>query len=169
MESFTPPSLSRSATGHTSEGGGDVTTPPVMSTISTAPTSPSSSSANLSLKAAAPVVVLKVGSSSIVDEETDLLALSRVASIVEHIVAMRRAGYKVILVTSGAVGIGLRRLGIKRKPTALVEKQAAAAVGQGRLMRVYDDLFSQLNTIIAQVLLTKSDLGHVRSFNFPPV
>jgi len=67
----------------------------------------------------------------------------------------------VILVTSGAVGVGLRRLGIKTKPKVMVEKQAAAAVGQGRLIRVYDDLFSQLNTVIAQVLLTRNDLGDV--------
>ena len=127
------------------------------------------------------------------DETTGLLALSRLARLVEAICALRRAGHKVVLVTSGAVGVGMRRLGMTTKPKDMVQKQAcsrlrlgartrrggpppptaararayayarqaAAAVGQGRLMRVYDDLFSQLNQTIAQVLLTRSDLSEV--------
>jgi glutamate 5-kinase len=106
-----------------------------------------------------PVLVLKIGSSSIVDEETGFLALSRLSMLVEHICSLRRTGYRVVLVTSGAVGVGMRRLGMAAPPRDTVQKQAAAAVGQGRLMSIYDDLFSQLNTAIAQVLLTRNDMG----------
>ena len=104
-------------------------------------------------------MVLKLGSSSIVDEATGFVALSRLARLVENICALKRAGHRVILVTSGAVGVGMRRLGMATRPKDMVKKQAAAAVGQGRLMRIYDDLFSQLNQTIAQVLLTRSDLS----------
>jgi glutamate 5-kinase len=64
----------------------------------------------------------------------------------------------VILVSSGAVGVGCARLGLTERPRAIALKQAVAAVGQGRLIRVYDDLFNTLQQPIAQVLLTRSDL-----------
>jgi len=67
-------------------------------------------------------------------------------------------GHHVVLVSSGAVGVGCRRLNMAERPKTISLKQAVAAVGQGRLMRVYDDLFSSLNQPIAQVLLTRSDL-----------
>lgn len=64
----------------------------------------------------------------------------------------------MILVSSGAVGVGCARLGLTERPKAIALKQAVAAVGQGRLMRIYDDLFTTLQQPIAQVLLTRSDL-----------
>ncbi|NEP19111.1 MAG: glutamate 5-kinase, partial [Leptolyngbya sp. SIO4C1] len=67
-------------------------------------------------------------------------------------------GNRVILVSSGAVGVGCARLGLTERPKTISMKQAVAAVGQGRLMRVYDDLFTSLDQPIAQVLLTRSDL-----------
>ena len=72
---------------------------------------------------------------------------------------MQRQGHQVILVSSGAVGVGCARLGIVQRPKTIALKQAVAAVGQGRLMRVYDDFFSELTQPIAQVLLTRSDLA----------
>ncbi|NER84846.1 MAG: glutamate 5-kinase, partial [Leptolyngbya sp. SIO1D8] len=67
-------------------------------------------------------------------------------------------GHRVILVSSGAVGVGCARLGMTERPKAIAMKQAVAAVGQGRLMRVYDDFFTSLGQPIAQVLLTRTDL-----------
>ena len=104
-------------------------------------------------------VVLKVGSSSIIDDATGQIKLANLSRIVEAVCEMKRAGDHVVLVSSGAVGTGMMRLGMKTKPKIRSHKQAAAAVGQGRLMRVYDDLFSQMNQPIAQVLLTRADFG----------
>lgn len=86
-------------------------------------------------------------------------ALSTLASLVETLSTLRSQGHQVVLVSSGAVGIGCRRLDMAERPKTLAMKQAVAAVGQGRLMRIYDDLFSALNQPIAQVLLTRSDLA----------
>ncbi|CAG8437681.1 15520_t:CDS:2 [Acaulospora morrowiae] len=104
-------------------------------------------------------IVIKLGTSSICDEETSLPLLSNLSLLVETIVKLRNLGHKVILVTSGAIGVGLRRLEMNKKPKKLAAIQAIAAVGQGRLMRMYDDLFSQLNQPIAQILLTRHDLS----------
>jgi glutamate 5-kinase len=78
--------------------------------------------------------------------------------LVEALTTLRTQGYPIVLVSSGAVGIGCRRMGLAERPKTLAMKQAVAAIGQGRLMRIYDDLFSALNQPIAQVLLTRSDL-----------
>ncbi len=102
-------------------------------------------------------LVIKIGTSSLTDGEGGL-RLSVMAAVVEVLTQLRRQGYKVILVTSGAIGVGCARLGLEQRPTTVAEKQAVAAVGQGRLMRIYDDLFSVMDQPIAQVLLTRSDL-----------
>ncbi|CAG8477588.1 9767_t:CDS:2 [Diversispora eburnea] len=85
-------------------------------------------------------IVIKLGTSSICEEETNLPLLSNLSLMVETVIKLRGLGHRVVLVTSGAIG-------------------ALAAVGQGRLMRMYDDLFSQLNQPIAQILLTRHDLA----------
>ncbi|MBE9180714.1 glutamate 5-kinase [Oculatella sp. LEGE 06141] len=103
-------------------------------------------------------VVVKIGTSSLTSAETGYLALSTIAALVEVLSQLRQQGHDVILVSSGAVGIGCSRLGITERPRTISMKQAVAAVGQGRLMRVYDDLFTSLQQPIAQVLLTRSDL-----------
>jgi glutamate 5-kinase len=103
-------------------------------------------------------IVVKIGTSSLTRPNSGELALSTIASLVETLCQIRQQGHYVVLVSSGAVGVGCRRLGIAARPKSLAMKQAVAAVGQGRLMRVYDDLFSSLNQPIAQVLLTRSDL-----------
>ncbi len=106
----------------------------------------------------ATTVVVKIGTSSLTDGQTGLLRLSVLGPLVEVLTRLRNQGYSVILVSSGAVGIGCARLGLRQRPTTIAEKQAVAAVGQGRLMRLYDDLFSALNQPIAQVLLTRADV-----------
>ncbi|MBD2195402.1 MULTISPECIES: glutamate 5-kinase [Calothrix] len=103
-------------------------------------------------------IVVKIGTSSLTQPETGQLALSTIATLAETLSDLRRQGHQVILVSSGAVGVGCARLGLTERPKAIALKQAVAAVGQGRLMRVYDDLFTTLQQPIAQVLLTRSDL-----------
>jgi len=103
-------------------------------------------------------LVVKIGTSSLTKPETGQLALSTIATLVETLTNLRRTGHQVILVSSGAVGVGCARLGLTERPRRMALKQAVAAVGQGRLMRVYDDLFTTLQQPIAQVLLTRSDL-----------
>ncbi|MBW4628558.1 MAG: glutamate 5-kinase [Brasilonema octagenarum HA4186-MV1] len=103
-------------------------------------------------------IVVKIGTSSLTQPETGQLALSTIATLAETLCDLRRQGYKVILVSSGAVGVGCARLGLTQRPKAIALKQAVAAVGQGRLIRVYDDLFTTLQQPIAQVLLSRKDL-----------
>ncbi|MBE9199332.1 MULTISPECIES: glutamate 5-kinase [unclassified Nodularia (in: cyanobacteria)] len=103
-------------------------------------------------------IVVKIGTSSLTQPETGQLALSTIATLAETLCDLRQQGHRVILVSSGAVGVGCARLGLTERPKAIALKQAVAAVGQGRLMRIYDDLFTTLNQPIAQVLLTRSDL-----------
>ncbi|MFM7425334.1 MAG: glutamate 5-kinase [Elainella sp.] len=107
---------------------------------------------------APPTLVVKIGTSSLTQPDTGYLALATIAQVVDTLSRLRRQGYQVILVSSGAVGVGCMRLGLTERPRTISMKQAVAAVGQGRLMRVYDDLFTALQQPIAQVLLTRSDL-----------
>jgi len=102
-------------------------------------------------------VVVKIGTSSLT-KKTGYLAISVIATLVETLCALQDAGHRVILVSSGAVGVGCARLNLAERPKTIAMKQAVAAVGQGRLMRVYDDFFTSLNQPIAQVLLTRTDL-----------
>lgn len=104
-------------------------------------------------------LVVKIGTSSLTRPDTGHLALATLGRLVETLCQLQRQGHRVILVSSGAVGVGCARLGITQRPKTIALKQAVAAVGQGRLMRVYDDFFSELTQPIAQVLLTRSDLA----------
>ncbi|MBL1211370.1 glutamate 5-kinase [Geminocystis sp. GBBB08] len=103
-------------------------------------------------------IVIKIGTSSLTRPETGNLALSTIAFLVETLSNLRQQGYQVILVSSGAVGVGCARLNLTERPRNINLKQAIAAVGQGRLIRVYDDLFNHLGQPIAQILLTRRDL-----------
>lgn len=109
-------------------------------------------------------LVVKIGTSSLTQPETGLLALSTIASLVEVLSSLRRQGHRVVLVSSGAVGVGCARLGLTERPRSIALKQAVAAVGQGRLIRTYDDFFTSLQQPIAQVLLTRSDLVQRNSY-----
>ena len=101
-------------------------------------------------------VVLKIGTATLTREEGGL-ALSRFYSFVESIAELRRQEREVLLVTSGAIGLGAARLGVERGGQLLPLKQACAAVGQGRLMALYSDAFDRLGLTVAQVLLTEED------------
>lgn len=104
-------------------------------------------------------LVVKIGTSSLTRPDTGKLALATIGRLVETLCQLQQLGHRVILVSSGAVGVGCARLGITQRPKTMALKQAVAAVGQGRLMRVYDDFFTALTQPIAQVLLTRSDLA----------
>ncbi|OKH16960.1 glutamate 5-kinase [[Limnothrix rosea] IAM M-220] len=103
-------------------------------------------------------IVVKIGTSSLTDPETGMLALATIGTLVETLTRLKQMGHNVILVSSGAVGVGCGRLNLSERPKKIAVKQAVAAVGQGRLIRLYDDLFTSLQQAIAQVLLTRKDL-----------
>jgi glutamate 5-kinase len=103
-------------------------------------------------------IVLKLGTSSICHEVTHVPLLSTLSRVVETIIQLKSLGHRVILVSSGAIGTGLRALHLPTKPTEMAKKQAVAAVGQGKLISMYDQLFSMFGQPIAQVLLTRGDL-----------
>ncbi|KAJ7350641.1 glutamate 5-kinase [Mycena albidolilacea] len=104
-------------------------------------------------------IVIKLGTSSIVHEKSHQPLLSTLSSVVETVVALRREGHKVVLVSSGAIGVGLKRMDMASRPKSLSGKQALAAIGQGRLIALWDNLFGQLEQPIAQVLLTRGDIA----------
>lgn len=78
--------------------------------------------------------------------------------IARQIALLHQKGIEVLLVTSGAIGAGMNEMGLKERPRTLPDRQAMAAIGQSRLMHVYDEVFSEYNLRVAQVLLTESDL-----------
>jgi hypothetical protein len=96
--------------------------------------------------------------------EAGELALSTLGKLVDSIVALRRLNHNVVLVTSGAVGVGCRELGLRKRPDSLRTKQAMAAIGQCKLMRVYDDLFRFSGQTIAQILLTRENLSQKHQY-----
>src|SRR6201996_7515946 len=100
-----------------------------------------------------------LGTSSIVDEETHAPLLSILSVIVEKAVSLRQDGHKVILVSSGAIGVGLRRMDKAKRPGNLPEIQALAAIGQCRLMSLWDQLFGHMRQPVAQILLTRNDIA----------
>jgi glutamate 5-kinase len=105
------------------------------------------------------IIVIKIGTSSLTHPDSGHLALATIGALVEQLSQLRQRGFQVVLVSSGAVGVGCARLKLSERPRTMALKQAVAAVGQGRLMRIYDDFFSVVQQPIAQVLLTRSDLA----------
>ena len=101
-------------------------------------------------------IVVKLGTNVIMREDGKV-ALGLLCGLVEQIAALRERGVEVLVVSSGAVGLGAERLGLATRPTAVEQVQACAAIGQSRLMALYDDAFDRLGCRIAQVLLTEDD------------
>ena len=108
--------------------------------------------------AAARRVVVKVGT-NVVMRDDGAPALGRLYGLIEAVAGERRKGREMVVVSSGAVGLGARRLGLAAKPKTLALKQACAAVGQGRLMSVWSEAFEKLGVTAAQVLLTEDDFA----------
>jgi glutamate 5-kinase len=101
-------------------------------------------------------IVIKLGTQVVVDTE-GRPALSRLYGLMETVAALRRRGGQPVLVSSGAVGLGARQLGIR--PEGLSQKQACAAAGQGQLMSLYQEGFARMGHCAAQVLLTEDDFA----------
>ncbi len=102
-------------------------------------------------------IVVKIGSSSLTTADGHLDA-ARLGELAADLAALHAAGQKVVLVTSGAIAAALRPLGLRRRPKDLETQQAAAAVGQGLLIRHYSDAFAAHRITIAQLLLTVEDV-----------
>lgn len=103
-------------------------------------------------------IVIKIGSSSLTHAQTGDLNLLKIERLVRIISDLKGEGKEVVLVSSGAIAAGRQALGGQKRPTTISEKQAYAAVGQARLMMVYQKLFAEYNQIAAQVLLTKDTM-----------
>ena len=101
-------------------------------------------------------IVIKVGT-NVVMRDDGRLALSQLYGIAEAVANLHQQGRDVLMVSSGAVGLGMERIGLPVRPTELSEIQACAAIGQSRLMAIYDDAFDKLGCRTAQVLLTEDD------------
>lgn len=113
----------------------------------------------------APLVVVKLGSGILTDAR-NRLAPTRLKRLVAQVARARKEGREVVLVSSGAVAAGMEALHCEKRPTRLAELQACAAVGQSRLMALYEELFSAHGLQVAQVLLTHADLqDHDRHLN----
>ena len=108
-------------------------------------------------------IVVKVGT-RLLTHESGGLAMEQLERVVDQILSICSDGREVVLVTSGAVGVGMGVLGHSEKPKALAEKQACAAVGQIRLMHAYDEVFGRCGTPIAQYLLTAEDFRDPERF-----
>lgn len=101
-------------------------------------------------------VVVKVGTSTLA-HSTGHLNIRRTSALCRVLSDLKNEGHEVILVSSGAIGMGVGKLALREKPTDIPTKQAAAAVGQCELMYVYDKYFTEYNHTVAQILLTGSD------------
>lgn len=101
-------------------------------------------------------IVIKIGSSSLMHEGTGRINLSKIEKLVRIIVDIKNSGRDVVLVSSGAIAVGRATIGLNGRPESLSVKQACAAIGQAKLMMVYQKLFAEYSTVAAQVLMTKN-------------
>jgi len=106
--------------------------------------------------AAARRIVVKAGTNVIMRDD-GAVALGRLYGLIESVASLKKQGRHVLIVSSGAVGLGAQRLRLGRKPGSLTLKQACAAIGQSRLMSVYEEGFEKMGLLTAQVLLTEDD------------
>jgi glutamate 5-kinase len=107
-------------------------------------------------------VIIKIGSAVLTG--TDGLDLQIIEQLVDEISELTKQGYQVVVVTSGAIASGKHRMGITGPLKSMPQKQAAAAIGQSRLMRVYSNAFGKHGIYVAQILLTMSDLTDRKRF-----
>ncbi len=111
-------------------------------------------------------IVIKLGTSTLA-HSTGKLNIRRMTNLVRVISDLHNSGREIIMVSSGAVGLGAGKLGLSRKPKDTRMKQAVAAVGQCELMHIYDDMFEKYSVTVAQILLTKTIInnpGHCDNF-----
>ncbi len=111
-------------------------------------------------------VVIKLGTSTLA-HKTGKLNIRRMNNLVRVISDLQNSGREIIIVSSGAVGLGTGKLGLRQRPSDTQTKQAVAAIGQCELMHFYDDMFAKYSITVAQILLTKtiiSNPDHCRNF-----
>ena len=109
-------------------------------------------------------IVVKVGTSTLT-HKTGKTNIARVAKLSSVLADLHNMGHEVVLVSSGAVGVGAGKLGLGKRPTTTKELQAAAAIGQGELMFLYDKMFSEYGVIVSQLLFTTLELEDEESRN----
>lgn len=111
-------------------------------------------------------IVIKIGTSTLA-HKTGRINIRRVEELCKVMSDLKNAGHEIILVSSGAIGMGVGKLALSERPTDIPTKQAAAAVGQCELMYTYDKLFSEYNHTVAQILITGEDVENSeRKVNF---
>ena len=111
-------------------------------------------------------IVIKIGTSTLT-HKTGNLNIRHIEELCKVTSDLKNAGHEIILVSSGAIGMGVGKLGLTERPSDMPTKQAAAAVGQCELMYFYDKLFSEYNHTVGQILVTGSDLENKeRNLNF---
>ncbi|MGN1177127.1 MAG: glutamate 5-kinase [Roseburia sp.] len=103
-------------------------------------------------------IVVKIGSSSLQHQETGDMNLIKIERLVRELCDLRNRGLDVCLVSSGAIAAGRKTIGLKERPQNIATKQACAAVGQAKLMMVYQKMFAEYNQIAGQVLMTKNTM-----------
>lgn len=108
-------------------------------------------------------IVIKVGSSILASTERGL-HYNVFSQLAKEISDLKRQGYEIALVSSGAIAAGMEKLGLKSRPISITQKQATAAIGQTRLMNIYEKFFSRHQQMVAQILLTHDDLAHRKRF-----
>lgn len=107
-------------------------------------------------------IVVKVGTSTLT-HETGRINIRRIENLCKVLSDIKNAGHELILVSSGAIGLGVGKLNLKQKPEDMPTKQAAAAIGQCELMYLYDKKFLEYNHIVAQILITGMDFDNETS------
>ena len=103
-------------------------------------------------------IVIKIGSSSLTHKETGKLDLIKLEILVREVSDLRNQGKEVLLVSSGAIMVGKNSVGMKDAPDHIAFKQACAAIGQAKLMMIYQKLFAEYNQVASQVLMTKNTM-----------
>ena len=103
-------------------------------------------------------IVIKIGSSSLQHKQTGGLDYTKMEVLVRELCNLRNQGKDVVLVTSGAISIGRKAVHINENDDEMAVKQACAAIGQSRLMMVYQKMFAEYNQVVAQILMTKDTI-----------
>jgi len=112
---------------------------------------------NLTALRRAKRIVIKIGTSTIIKNinKINILNLERIVRVISY---LYNQGKEIVVVSSGAIGLGASKIGLKKKPEKLEDKQAMAAIGQGALMHIYENIFTKYGITVAQMLLTRNDL-----------
>lgn len=108
-------------------------------------------------------IVFKFGTNALTREDGSM-ALSRIYSFIESISDLKKQGKEIVIVTSGAVGMGVKKLGLESKPILVSLKKACAAIGQGQLMYFYEEAFEKFSVLTAQILLTEDDFSNRKKY-----